>query len=137
MAKASVDVVALAKWQEVQEDIRQLALQRGLRFVAAAVLAPFGVAGVGREADASGPGLSTVAFGVALLLLAVGELASIGVSTLLSKQRRAMEEEWPALAPRGKPGRLARLLTIVSGPGLSTALYALLGAAFIAGGVLP
>jgi hypothetical protein len=132
-----VGAVDLAKWQEVQEDIRNLTLQRSLRFVAAAVLAPFGVSEVGRRADGSGPGLPTLAFGMALLLLAVGELTSIAVSGLLAKQRHAMEKDHPALAPKGKPGRLARLLTVVSGPGLSTALYALLGAAFIAASVLP
>jgi hypothetical protein len=132
-----VGVVDLAKWQEVQEDIRNLTLQRSLRFVAAAVLAPFGVSEVGRRADGSGPGLPTLAFGMALLLLAVGELTSIAVSGLLAKQRQAMEKDHPALAPKGKPGRLARLLTVVSGPGLSTALYALLGAAFIAASIVP
>ena len=131
MADQRVDPVTLAKWQEVQEDIRHLALQRSMRFVAAAVLAPFGVADLNRESDAAGPGVSSLAFGVALLFLAVGELTSIGVSGLLARQRKAMEEEWPALAPTGKPGRVARLLTIVSGPGLSTSLYALLGAAFL------
>lgn len=132
-----IDAVDLAKWQEVQEDLRQLTLQRSMRFVAAAVLAPFGVSGVGRDGDASGPGLPTLAFGIALLLLALGELMSIGVSALLAKQRQAMERGHPVLAPKGKPGRLARALTIVSGPGLSTALYALLGSAFVVARVLP
>jgi hypothetical protein len=137
MPPGPVGAVDLAKWQEVQEDLRNLTLQRSLRFVAAAVLAPFGVSEVGRRADGAGPGLPTIAFGLALLLLAVGEMTSIAVSGLLSKQRQAMEKDHPALAPKGKPGRLARMLTIVSGPGLSTALYALLGAAFIAASVLP
>jgi len=133
---APISAVDLAKWQEVQEDMRQLTLQRSMRFVAAAVLAPFGVSGVGRDADASAPGLPALAFGIALLLLAAGELMSIGVSALLAKQRQAMESEHRVLAPKGKPGRLARALTILSGPGLSTALYALLGSAFIAARVL-
>lgn len=133
---APITAVDVAKWQEVQEDIRQLALQRSLRFVAAAVLAPFGVSGVGSEAESTGPGLTTLSFGIALLMLAAGELMSIGVSTLLVRQRRAMEHDHPGLAPKGKPGRLARALTIVSGPGLSTALYALLGSAFIAARVV-
>jgi hypothetical protein len=137
MPAGPVSAVDLAKWQEVQEDLRNLTLQRSLRFVAAAVLAPFGVSGVGRDADGTGPGLPTIAFGLALLLLAMGELTSIAVSGLLSKQRQAMEKDHPTLAPRGKPGRLARLLTVVSGPGLSTALYFLLGFAFIVASVLP
>ncbi|MFA5943257.1 MAG: hypothetical protein WC876_02195 [Candidatus Thermoplasmatota archaeon] len=132
-----VGAVDLAKWQEVQQDIRHLTLQRGLRFVAAAVLAPFGVSAVAEGGDVSGPGLPTIAFGLALLLLAFGELTSIAVSGLLARERQAMEKAHTALAPKGKPGRRARWLTIVSGPGLSTALYALLGAAFISASILP
>src|SRR5687767_15410054 len=38
-----------------------------------------------------------ISFGLALLLLAIGELTSIAVSGLLSKQRQAMEKDHPSL----------------------------------------
>lgn len=134
---ATVGALALAHWQDVNAEIRSLSLQRGLRFIAAAVLAPFGVAGIGREGDGSGPGLSSIAFGVALLFLAVAELASMAQSALWLKRRQELEDGHPGLSSEGKPGRLARALAFASGPGFSTALYALLGAAFIVGGNLP
>jgi hypothetical protein len=127
----------LALWQDVNAEIRSLAQQRGLRFVAVAVLAPFGVSGIGREEDGSGPGVGSVVFGVTLLFLAIAELASMAQSALWMRRRADLEERHPALRQDSKPGRLARLLAFVSGPGFSTALYALLGAAFIVGGSLP
>ncbi|MHB1262758.1 MAG: hypothetical protein ACYC2H_13705 [Thermoplasmatota archaeon] len=130
-----VGTVALAKWQDVQAELRNLALQRGLRFIAVAVLVPFGVSGVERERV--GPNLSAVVFGVALLFLALAELASMLQTGLRMAQRRDLEKADPALATKGKPGRTARYLAFLSGPGSSTALYALLGAAFVVGGSLP
>lgn len=131
-----VSAVDLARWTDVQQEIRSLALQRGLRFVAVAVLAPFGVSGVAREEDGSGPAMSALVFGIALLFLAIAELASMAQSALRVRERSDLEKAHPSLAPRGKPSRLARAFAFVSGPGFSTALYALLGAAFIVGGSL-
>ena len=137
MSPGPISATDLALWQDANAEIRSLAQQRALRFVAVAVLAPFGVSGIGREGDGSGPGLSSVVFGITLLLLAVAELAAMGQSGLWIRRRSELEKTHPALAPRGKHGRLARGLAFVSGPGFSTALYALLGAAFIVGGSLP
>ena len=137
MAARSVDALALAKWIDVQQEIRSLSLQRGLRFIAVAVLAPFGVSGIRRADDDGGPAVSSVVFGVALLFLALAELTSMVQSGLQMAERARLEKEHRALAPRHPPGRLARALTRISGPGFSTALYAVLGAAFIVGGSLP
>lgn len=131
-----VSAVDLARWTDLQHEIRGLAMQRGLRFIAVAILAPFGVSGISRE-ERVGPSLSTVVFGVTLILLAVAELVSMVQSGLRAAERRDLEKQHPALAPRGKPSRLARMFAFVSGPGFSTALYALLGAAFVVGGSLP
>lgn len=131
-----VSAVDLARWVEVNQEIRGLALQRGLRFVAVAVLAPFGVSGIARKEDGSGPGLSALVFGIALLFLAIAELASMAQSALRVAERLDLEKAHPRLAPKGKPGRFARTFAFFSGPGFSTALYALLGAAFIVGGSL-
>lgn len=137
MASGPVSTVDLAMWQDVQDDLRHLTLQRSLRFVAAAILAPFGVSGVKREAEGLTLGVPALAFGIALLLLAIAEMASLVQSGLLAKVRESMEKDHPALKPRGKKGRFARGLTLASGPGFSTALYALLGAAFVVASVLP
>ena len=136
MASGPVSALDLAKWTDVQHEIRSLALQRGLRFIAVAVLAPFGVSGLAREQDGGGA-LSSVVFGVALLFLAVAELASMAQAALRVRERSDLEKAHPALAPKGKPSRLARAFAVVSGPGFSTALYALLGAAFVVGASLP
>lgn len=127
--------VDLAKWHDVQHELRNLDLLRGLRFIAVAVLAPFGVSGFERER--AGPDLSTLVFGVTLLFLAISEVASMAQAGLSMAQRAEFEKAHPALATKGKPGRLARGLTFIAGPGFSTALYALLGAAFIVGGSMP
>lgn len=131
----SVTTLDLAKWQDVQGELRNLALQRGLRFIAVAVLVPFGVSGGERET--TGPDLSAVVFGVTLIFLAVAELASMAQTGLRMAQRRELEKADPVLATKGKPGRTARSLAFLSGPGSSAALYALLGAAFIVGAALP
>lgn len=136
MPPGPVGAVALAKWQDVQQELRHLTLQRGLRFIAAAVLAPFGVSSIGRDQGSAGPALSSWAFGLALLLLALAELASMVESALHARERAEMERRHTALKPKGKPGRLARLVTLVSGPGFSATLYALLGAAFILASVV-
>lgn len=122
----------LAKWTALQEDMRALSVQRALRFVAASILAPFGTADIGR----TGTGISAWAFAIALLLLAVAEMAAMAQAGLLAKQRSDFEKEHPTLAPRSKPGRQARLLGLVSGPAFSTALYALLGAGVIVGHIM-
>lgn len=122
----------LAQWSQLHADMRALANQRALRFVAAAILAPFGAADMGR----TGRGLSAWAFAAALLLLAVAEMAAIAQAALLQKQRTEFEETHPALAPHSKPGRRARILGWVSGPAFSTALYALLGAGVVAAHVV-
>ncbi|MEK6975785.1 MAG: hypothetical protein AABY18_05535 [Candidatus Thermoplasmatota archaeon] len=132
---SGVSSVALARWEDVQAELRNLTLQRGLRFIAVAVLVPFGVSGV--EKERAGPNLSAVVFGVTLLFLAVAEVASMVQSGLRMAQRRDLEKADPILATKGRPGRLARALGFLSGPGASAALYALLGAAFILGGALP
>ena len=80
-------------------------------------------------------GLSLV-FGVTLLFLAIGELASMVQSGLLLRQRKDLEKRHPELELKGKPARLAHALSFVSGPGFSAALYALLGAAFLFGASL-
>lgn len=129
-----MSALALARWQDLQQEIRQLALQRGLRFVAVAILAPFGVGAM--DEDTPGQRLSFLAFGLTLLLLAVAEMASLAESGLHVRARQDLERQHPELAPKGKPGRFARLLAFVSGPGFSTALYALMGAAFLAGAAL-
>ena len=131
---SSVSALVLARWQELQQEIRQLALQRGLRFVAVAILAPFGVTAM--DKDTPGKEISFLAFGLTLLLLAVAELASLAESGMHVRQRRDLEKAHPELAPQGKPGRFARTLAFVSGPGFSTALYALMGGAFLAGTAL-
>lgn len=123
----------LAQWGELQADMRTLALQRALRFVAASILAPFGAADVSR----TGTGVSAWAFAVALLLLAVAELASIAQAGLLQKQRTELERQHPGLAPVSKPGRRARVLGFIAGPAFSTALYALLGAGVVVAHALP
>lgn len=125
-----LDPVALARWQDVQAEIRHVATQRGLRFVAAAFLAPFGAANVGK--DAASGGVSSWAFAVALLLLAVTEVAAIVQTSLHQRERTRLEKENPVLAPHDKPSRQARLLGFVSGPAFSTSLYALLAGAIIA-----
>ena len=129
---SSVSPLTLARWQDLQHAMRQLALQRGLRFVAVAVLAPFGITAVDEEAP--GKELSFLAFGLTLLLLALAELASLAESGLHARNRNDIEKAHPELSPKDKPGRLARTLAFVSGPGFSTALYALMGGAFLAGG---
>src|ERR1051326_2784304 len=121
-----VDAVALARWQDLQAEIRHLGLQRALRFVAAAVLAPFGAANLG-GGDGHASRVSGLAFGVALFLLAVAELAAIAQASLHGKERKEMEKRYPALAPKDEPSRLARWLAFVPGPAFSPALYALLG----------
>lgn len=131
---SSVSALTLARWQELQQELRQLSLQRGLRFVAVAVLAPFGVTAT--DKDAPGRELSMWAFGLALLLLALAELASLAESGVHARQRMELEKSHPELAPKGDAGRWARTLAFVSGPGFSTALYALMGGAFLAGGLL-
>ena len=131
-----VGALDLARWQDLQQEIRHLTLQRGMRFVAAAVLAPFGLSGVGNDADRSGPAVSALAFGIALLVLAVAELATMIEAGIHVKERQVMEKTHPALAPKGKRGRFARLLTVASGPGFSTILYALLGGVFLVASVL-
>lgn len=134
VAVAGVPQLALARWQDLQHEIRQLALQRGLRFVAVAILAPFGINAMDRRT--AGVRLSYWAFGLTLLLLAFAELASLAQSGLHVREREALEKEHPELAPKGKRGRWARLLDFVSGPGFSTALYALMGGAFLVGGAV-
>lgn len=126
-----VESVVLMRWQDLQSEIRHLALQRGLRFVAAAILAPFGAANVGRGGDGSTPHVSGLAFGMALFLLAVAEMAAIAESGLHVHERKQLEKRHPALAPDTKPNRVARALAFLSGPAFSTALYALLGAAVV------
>lgn len=127
----TLSAVALARWQDLQQEIRQLALQRGLRFIAVAILAPFGVNAM--DKDTPGREVSFVAFGLTLLLLAIAELASLAESGMHIRRRKDLEEAHPELAPSGKPGRLARTLAFASGPGFSTALYALMGGAFLVG----
>ena len=119
--------VILARWTDLQQEIRHLALQRALRFVAASILAPFGAANVGSAAGR----ISTWAFAGALLLLALAEVSAIAESGLRQKERQRLEHEYPELAPHTKPGRWARLLGFVSGPPFSTALYCLLGGAIV------
>ena len=131
----TVSPLVLAHWEDVQAELRNLALQRGLRFIAVAVLVPFGITAVGKEAP--GPDLSSVVFGITLLFLAIGELAALGQSGLYVRQRKELEKAHPALVVPGKPAKLARGLEFVSGPGFSSALYALLGPAFLLGGALP
>jgi hypothetical protein len=131
---SSVSAVTLARWQELQASMRELSLQRGLRFIAVAVLAPFGVTATDKEAP--GRELSLWAFGLTLLFLALAELASLAESGMHAKQRDELEKAHPELAPKGDAGRLSRLLALASGPGFSTALYALMGGAFLAGGIL-
>ncbi len=130
-----VSALHLARWQDVQAELRNLALQRGLRFIAVAVLVPFGVSVVSKER--AGPDLSALVFGVALIFLAIAELASMVQAGLRMAQRRDLEKADPALATSGTPGRLALALAFASGPGSSAALYAILGAAFFVGGALP
>ncbi len=127
---ASVDPAALVRWQDLQAEIRHVALQRGLRFVAACILAPFGATNVGKDPEAGG--ISAWAFAAALLLLAVAEMAAILQAGLHQKERTRLEKDNPTLAPHGKPSRQARLLGFVSGPAFSTALYALLAGGIIA-----
>ena len=129
-----VAALALAHWQDVQAELRTLSLQRGLRFIAVAVLVPFGVTAVGEETP--GPNLSSFVFGITLLFLAIGELASMAQSGLRLRQRADLEKAHPGLAVKGKPARWAHALGFVSGPGFSAALYALMGAAFIITGSL-
>lgn len=131
-----VSAVDLARWQDAQEEIRHLTLQRGVRFIAAAVLAPFGISGVGHSGDKGG-NVSPIAFGVALLLLALAELASLVETNLLSQNRKAMERAHPVLAPKGQRGRAARMLELASGPGFATLLYFVLGVGFIVASLLP
>lgn len=131
---SSVSPLTLARWQDLQASMRELSMQRGLRFIAVAVLAPFGV--IATDNDASDGELSLWAFGLTLLFLALAELASLAESAMHARQRESLEKAHPELAPRGAAGRLSRLLAIASGPGFSTALYALLGGAFLAGGIL-
>ncbi|MHB8633445.1 MAG: hypothetical protein ACYDBQ_05675 [Thermoplasmatota archaeon] len=126
----ALDPAAVIRWQDLQAEIRHVAMQRGLRFVAASILAPFGAANVGKGSN-SGV-ISAWAFAVALLLLAMAEVAAIVQTGLHQRERTRLEKENPALAPRGKPGRGARFLGILSGPAFSTALYALLAGAIIA-----
>lgn len=129
-----IDPTALVRWKDLQAEIRHVALQRGLRFVAACILAPFGATHVGEDAEAGG--VSAWAFAAALLLLAIAELAAIVQTGLHTKERSKLEKDNPALAPHGKPSRQARLLGFISGPAFSTALYALLAGAIIAGAAL-
>jgi hypothetical protein len=124
-----VSPLVIARWEDLQAEIRNLSVQRGLRFVAASVLAPFGAANVGNAQP--GPHVPALAFGVALFLLAVAEMAAIAESRLHVKARKQLEKEYPALAPEGDSTKMSRLLSHVSGPAYSTALYALLGAAVI------
>ncbi|MEA3136737.1 MAG: hypothetical protein QOJ26_860 [Thermoplasmata archaeon] len=128
-----VTPVVLAQWKDLQDGIRHLGIQRGLRFVAACILAPFGASDLQDKGDGSGAHVTGFAFGIALFLLAIAELAAIGESSLLAKMRMKMEKHHPALAPHDEPSRWARVLSIVSGPGFSTALYAILGAAVVVG----
>jgi hypothetical protein len=104
-------------------------MQRGLRFIAASILAPFGAAKV--NGSEPGPHLPALAFGVALLLLAIAEMAAIAESSIHVKARKKMEKESPSLAAPEDETKLARALAHVSGPAYSTALYALLGAAVL------
>jgi hypothetical protein len=131
----TVSALALAHWEDVQSELRTLSMQRGLRFIAVAVLVPFGLTAVGEEQP--GPDLSSVVFGVTLLFLAIGELASMAQTGLRLRQRNDLEKAHPELAVKGKPARWAHALGFVSGPGFSAALYALLGAAFLVGASLP
>lgn len=128
----TVSGLTMARWEQVQAEIRQLALLRGLRFVAVAILAPFGVSAVGRESP--GRDLSFFVFGLTLLLLALAELSSMLQSGLQVRLRQDLEKSHPELRPQGTPGRWSRALSFTSGPGFSTALYALMGGAFLAGG---
>jgi len=129
-----VDALTLAKWQDLQSEIRHLTMQRGLRFVAAAILAPFGAANVGKSAAEGG--VSSWAFGSALFLLALAEMAALVQTGLHERERARMEKAHPALAPHGKPNKGARLLGLFSGPGFSTALYALLAGGIIVAATL-
>lgn len=131
---ATVDTAAVVRWQDLQAEIRHVGIQRGLRFVAACILAPFGAANVGNGRDAGGVAAWT--FAVALLLLAVAEVAAIVQTGFHQRERKRLEKDNPALAPHGKPGRKARILGIFSGPAISTSLYALLAGAIIAAATL-
>lgn len=133
-AMSSVSALTLARWQELQASMRELSLQRGLRFIAVAVLAPFGVTAT--DKDAPGREISLWAFGRTLLFLALAELASLAESGMHAKMRDQLEKAHPELSPQGHAGRASRLLALASGPGFSTALYALMGGAFLAGGIL-
>lgn len=130
-----VGALALAHWQDVQSELRTLSLQRGLRFIAVAILVPFGITAVGKESP--GPDLSSLVFGITLIFLAMSEFAAMAQSGLRLRQQADLEKAHPGLKVNGKPARWAHALGFVSGPGFSAALYALLGAAFLIGGSLP